>query len=55
VVLHDNIVKSESEGSESMVELDNDSNDGVEYAAEGEALVTRHILNFQVKEDDIKQ
>jgi len=55
IVLHDNIVESQSEGDESMTEFENHSDDGVEYVAEGETLVTRHVVNFQVKEDDMKQ
>jgi len=32
-----------------------ESDDEVEYAVEGEALVTRRVLNSQVKEDDMEQ
>ena len=32
-----------------------ESDDEVEYAVEGEALVTRRVLNAQVKEDDMEQ
>jgi len=54
MVLRDNTVESGSEGDKSMVETEEES-DEVEYAAEGEVLVTRCVLNFQVKEDDIEQ
>ena len=36
-------------------ELENELEDDGEYPMEGEALVTRHVLNAQVKEDDIEQ
>jgi len=53
MVLRDNIVESESEGDKSMAETE-ESDDEVEYAVEGEALVTRRVLNAQVKEDDME-
>jgi len=48
-------VESESEGDKSMAKTERDSNDEVEYAAEGETLVNRRVLNSKVKEDDMKQ
>jgi len=54
MVLRDNIVESESEGDKSMAETE-ESYDEVEYAVEGKALVSRRVLNSQVKEDDMEQ
>jgi len=54
MVLRDTIVKSESEGHKSMAETE-ESDDEVEYALEGEALVTRRVLNSQVKDDTEQQ
>ena len=54
MVSRDNIVESESEGDKSMVETE-ESDDEVEYTVEGEALVTRFVLNAQVKKDDMEQ
>jgi len=48
-------VESDSEGDKSMAETEEESDDEVEYAVEGEALVTERVLNFQVKEDNMKQ
>jgi len=47
-------VESESEGNKYMAETE-ESDDEVEDAVEGEVLVTRHVLNSQVKEDDMEQ
>jgi len=55
MVLCDNIVECDSKGDKSMVETEEESDDEVEYATEGEALVTRRVLNSQVKEDDMEQ
>jgi len=54
MVLSDNIVESEREGDKSMVETEEES-DEVEYTTAGKALVTRCVLNSQVKEDDMEQ
>ena len=53
--MHDNTVESENKGDKSMAETEEESDDEVEYAAEREALVTRRVLNTQVKEDDMEQ
>jgi len=53
--MHDNTVESENKGDKSMAETEEESDDEVEYAAEREALVTRRVLNSQVKEDDMEQ
>jgi len=55
IVLRDNTVESESEGDKSMAETEEESDDEVEYVVEGKALVTRRVLNSQVKEDDMEQ
>jgi len=57
MVLRDNTVESESEGEgdKSMAKTEEESDDEVEYVTEGEALVTRRVLNSQVKEDDMEQ
>jgi len=55
MVMHDNTVESENKGDKSMAETEEESDDEVEYAAEREALVTRRVLNSQVKEDDMEQ
>ena len=49
------IVMDNKEEEEPMAPLDDTSDIDLEYLVEGEALVTRHVLNTQVKEDDIKQ
>ena len=38
-----------------MPPLEDASDDGVEYPVEGQALVTRHALSTQIKEDDVEQ
>ncbi|XP_052173757.1 uncharacterized protein LOC127789046 [Diospyros lotus] len=50
-----NEVVTDGESDESMPSLEDASDDGVEYAVEGEALVVRRALNSQVKEDDMEQ
>ena len=45
----------ESDSNHSMPSLEDASDDGVEYAVEGESLVTKRALNFQVKKDDMEQ
>ena len=45
----------ESDSNHSMPFLDDASDDGVEYAVEGESLVTKRALNSQVKESDMEQ
>ena len=46
----------DNEGEEELMEpLDETSDADLEYPMEGEALVTRRVLNTQVKEDDIEK
>jgi len=54
MVLCANTVESKSEGDKSMAETEKESDDEVEYRAEEEALVTRRVLNSQVKKDDME-
>ena len=49
------IVTDNEEEEEPMAPLDDTSDVDLEYPMEGEALVTRRVLNTNVKEDDIKQ
>ena len=49
------IVTNNEEEEEPMATLDDISDANLEYLVEGEALVTRLVLNTQVKEDDIEQ
>ena len=43
------------EEEEPMAPLDDTSNVDLEYPVKGEALVTRRVLDTQVKEDDIEK
>ena len=43
------------EEEESMAPLNDTSDTNLKYPVEGKALVTRHVLNTQVKEDGIEQ
>ena len=54
VMLGGEIVTENEEEEELMAPLDDTSDADLEYPVEGEALVTRHVLNTQVKEDDIE-
>ena len=49
MIIFDNEVVTKSDSDESMPSLEDASDDGVKYAAVGEALVTRCVLNSQVK------
>ena len=49
------IVTNNEEEEEPMAILDDTSDADLEYPVEGEALVTRRVLNTQVKEDNIDQ
>ncbi|XP_052173798.1 uncharacterized protein LOC127789074 [Diospyros lotus] len=55
MIVKNNEVVTDGESDESMPSLEDASDDGVEYAVEGEALVVRRALNSQVKEDDMEQ
>ncbi|XP_052197121.1 uncharacterized protein LOC127804307 [Diospyros lotus] len=55
MIVKNNKVVTDGESDESMPSLEDASDDGVEYAVEGEALVVRRALNSQVKEDDMEQ
>ncbi|XP_028764585.1 uncharacterized protein LOC114722675, partial [Neltuma alba] len=49
------VTESESESDDSMPLLEDASDDGIEYAVEGECLVVRRALNCQVKEDELNE
>ena len=49
------IVMDNEEEEESIAPLNDTRDSNLEYPVEGEALVTRHVLNTQVKEDDIEK
>ena len=49
------IVTDNEEEEEPMIPLDDTSDTDMEYPVEGEALLTRRVLNTRVKEDDIEQ
>jgi len=56
MILKNNEVVTESESDhDSMPSLEDASDDGVEYAVEGECLVVRRALNCQVKEDEMNE
>ena len=52
--MRDNEVVTRSDGNEFMPSLEDASDGGVEFAAIGEELVIRCVLNSQVKEDDME-
>ena len=56
MIMCDNEVMIEGENDgESMLSLKDATDNEIKYVVEGEALVSRHVLNSQVKEDNVEK